>query len=481
MMRLFNSLSGSKEVLEKPKNQPLHFFVCGPTVFDYSHIGHARTYAAFDTFVKYVRSKKIKIVYLQNITDVDDKIIDRAKTAHEDPLRYAHKFEGFYKKDMEAIGCDSVTRYARATDHIKDITKQIQKLVLKKNAYFIENEGYYFDITSFPEYGKLSGRTALQAEDAVTRIDEQIKKRNKGDFALWKYVAVPKEESKKKFAIVNGEPAWNTPLGWGRPGWHIEDTAITEHYFGPQYDIHGGGIDLKFPHHEAEIAQQESASGKTPFVKIWLHTGSLRINGEKMSKSLKNFLTIQDFLSHHSKNMLRFAIATCHYRTPIQWSDTLIEQAEQGVDALLAANDALSFVQKNKIAKQLSNSKDRWARTEETFKKEFDEAMEDDLNTPEAIAALFKYVTTLRAIAWKISKSDAKKSQKTLLSALKIIGIDAPEYKIPQTITKLVTQRELYRGSKQFTHADALRNQIDTLGYIIEDTPMGPFVRRKVS
>ncbi len=480
MIQLFNSLSGKKEILEQPKKGPLHFFVCGPTVFDYSHIGHARTYAAFDTFVKYLRSKKWKIIYLQNITDVDDKIIDRAKSFHEDPLRYAHKFEELYKKDMESISCDSVTRYARATDHTKNIVQQIQTLILKGNAYFIDQAGYYFDINSFPDYGKLSRRTALQAEDAVTRIDEQIKKRNKGDFALWKYVSVPEKENKKKFVVINGEPAWNTPIGWGRPGWHIEDTAITEHWFGSQYDIHGGGGDLKFPHHEAEIAQQESASGKVPFVKIWLHTGSLRINGEKMSKSLKNFLTIRDFLAHHKKNVLRLIITMHHYRTPIQWSDSLVEQATQGVDAFLGTYDALACSQGLKI-KQTKNIKIQWEEIEETFKKEFDEAMSDDLNTPEAVAALFTYTTMIRTIAWKISKSHAKKSQKTLTFALKILGIDTEEYKIPSTITKLVKQRELYRDNKQFTHADTLRNQVDTLGYIIEDTPIGPFVRKKAS
>lgn len=479
-MKLFNTLSGQKELVETTKGKPLQFFVCGPTVFDYSHIGHARTYIAFDIFVRYMRSKKQKIVYLQNITDVDDKIIDRAKLFNENPLHYAHKFETFYKKDMESIGCTSVTRYARATDHIKEIIKQIQTLILKGNAYFVEDEGYYFDITSFPDYGKLSRRTALQAEDAVTRIDEQIKKKNKGDFALWKYVSVPENEYKKKFTVIDGEPAWNTPLGWGRPGWHIEDTAITERWFGPQYDIHGGGGDLKFPHHEAEIAQQESASGKVPFVKIWLHTGSLRINGEKMSKSLKNFLTIRDFLSQYSKNVLRIIIAMYHYRTPVQWSHTLVEQAVQTIDSFLGTYDALSFSESAHI-KQTQNIKKQWEEIEKTFKEKFEMAMEDDLNTPEAIAALFEYTTMVKTIVWKISKSSSKKSKQTLAKALEILGIDVQKYKIPQIINKLVKQRELYRGNKQFTHADALRNQIDELGYTIEDTPIGPFVRKKVS
>lgn len=478
-MKLLNTLSGQKEEIIYSQKKPLQFFVCGPTVFDYSHIGHARTYIAFDIFVRYVRSKKIKITYLQNITDVDDKIIDRARTHNENPLRYAWKFETLYKNDMKAIGCTSVNRYARATDHIKEIEKQIQTLISRGNAYYINGQGYYFDITTFKEYGKLSRRTATQAEDAVTRIDEQIEKRNKGDFALWKEVKVEEKDKKKKFVITDGEPAWNTKLGWGRPGWHIEDTAITETWFGPQYDIHGGGGDLKFPHHEAEIAQQESASGKTPFVKIWLHTGSLRINGEKMSKSLGNFFTIKDFLNLHSKNILRFIIASHHYRSPIQWSDELITQSYTAIDTFTGVIDALSFVENKKI-KINKTTTELVKNTEKMLDAEFQEAMEDDLNTPEAVAALFKYVNSIRTMTWKLSPVLARHTRKTLELKLKILGIEIQEEKIPSSITKLVEKRELYRGSKQFTHADTLRNQVDALGYSIEDTPIGPFVRKRV-
>ncbi|TSC52433.1 MAG: cysteinyl-tRNA synthetase [Parcubacteria group bacterium LiPW_41] len=478
-MRLLNSLSGQKEEVLYSQKNPLHFFVCGPTVFDYSHIGHARTYIAFDVFARFIRSKKWKMVYLQNITDVDDKIIDRARMHDENPLRYAWKFESLYKNDMKAIGCISVNRYARATDHIKEIENQIQTLITKGNAYYISGQGYYFDITTFKEYGKLSRRTITQAEDAVTRIDEQIEKRNKGDFALWKEVKVEEKDKKKKFVIVNGEPAWNTKLGWGRPGWHIEDTAITERWFGPQYDIHGGGGDLKFPHHEAEIAQQESASGKIPFVKIWLHTGSLRINGEKMSKSLGNFFTIKDFLHIHSKNILRFIITSHHYRSPIQWSDSLITQAYTAIDTFTSLLDALSFIENKKI--KINKETDKSVKNiEDILKKEFEEAMNDDLNTPEAIAALFKYTNSIRSITWKLSPATARRAKKTIKTSLKILGIEIEEEKIPSSITKIVEKRELCRSNKQFTPADTLRKQIDTLGYSIEDTPIGPFVRKKV-
>jgi len=478
-MKLLNTLSGQKEKIPNSQKKPLRFFVCGPTVFDHSHIGHARTYIAFDILVRYLRSKGQKLVYLQNITDVDDKIIDRARTHNENPLYYAWKYETLYKNDMKAIGCISVNRYARATDHIKEIITQIRTLLSKGNAYYIPGQGYYFDITTFKEYGKLSRRTALQAEDAITRIDEQIEKRNKGDFALWKEVGVEEKDKKKKFVISNGEPAWNTKLGWGRPGWHIEDTAITERWFGPQYDIHGGGGDLKFPHHEAEIAQQESASGKSPFVKIWLHTGSLRINGEKMSKSLGNFFTIKDFLAIHKKNILRFIIASHHYRSPILWSDELISQSYTAIDTFASLVNALSFVETKKVEKnKIANETVKNA--EKILKTEFDEAMNDDLNTPEAVAALFKYTNSVRAIAWKLSGPTARQAKKIIKAELKILGIEIEEEKIPSSITKLVQKRELCRSNKQFTPADTLRKQVDALGYSIEDTPIGPFVRKRI-
>src|SRR3989338_7142056 len=336
MIRVFNTLCGKKEGLKKPKGKQLKLFVCGPTVYDYPHIGNARTYIAFDAFVRYLRSQKIKVFYLQNITDIDDKIIAKAREEKTSPAAIAKKYEKIYRQNEKSLNIRSVSKYARATAHIPQIIKQVKTLIKKGSAYKIEDDGYYFDLAAFPEYGKLSGRTSLQAEDAISSIDENIRKRNKGDFALWKLVRFEatnylskSTNSTNKFKIINGEPAWWTTLGWGRPGWHIEDTAITEHYFGPQYDLHGGAIDLKFPPHEAEIAQQEAVSGKKPFVKIWMHTGFLLIKGEKMSKSLGNFITIRDFFNiqrgespramRDRVNVLRFLILSQHYHSPIDY------------------------------------------------------------------------------------------------------------------------------------------------------------------
>ena len=248
MVKVYNTLIKKKEPFKPRKAKKINLFVCGPTVYDSSHIGHARTYVSFDVIVKYLRFKGYDVFYLQNITDIDDKIIKRAKERKINPLKLSEIFTKEYYKDMKAINVNSVTKYAKATSHIKDILNQVKILMEKGFAYELA-DGIYFDIEKFKEYGKLSGRTALQADDAITRIDRSVSKRNKGDFCMWKF---PKP----------GDPKWETKFGAGRPGWHVEDTAITEHFFGPQYDIHGGAKDLIFPHHEAEITIMESVSGK---------------------------------------------------------------------------------------------------------------------------------------------------------------------------------------------------------------------------
>src|SRR3989344_153637 len=318
-LKFYNTLTGKKEIFKPFKNKKVNFFVCGPTVYDFSHIGHARTYIAFDALVKYLKKIGYSVFYLQNITDIDDKIIERAKQEKVSFKDLSKRFEKEYLKDMKDLRVDSVDQYARAADYIKEIISQVERLLEKGFAYQI-SDGIYYDIKKFKDYGKLSKRTAQEAEDAVSRIDEAKEKRNKGDFCLWK-ISKP------------NEPKWKSPFGEGRPGWHIEDTAITEKYFGPQYDIHGGANELIFPHHEAEIAQMEAVSGKKPLVRYWLHTGLLTVRGVKMSKSLKNFISIRDFFrdggSPHSvgaaptseSRILRLFILKSHYRSPIDYSE----------------------------------------------------------------------------------------------------------------------------------------------------------------
>lgn len=313
-IKLYNTLTRKKEIFKPIKKGRVNFFVCGPTVYDYMHIGHAKTYIQFDIIVKYLRFIGYNVFYLQNITDLDDKIIKRAQEEKIDPLELARKFEKYYHEDEKDLNITAVTKYARATDYIKQIVKQTKTLVKKSYAYKI-SDGYYFNISKFADYGKLSNRTVLGAEDAISRIDESIEKKNKGDFCMWKF-------SKPD------EPSWNTELGVGRPGWHIEDTAITESQFGPQYDIHGGARDLIFPHHEAEIAQMESASGKKPLVRYWLHTGFLNVDSQKMSKSLGNFVTIRDALKKYDYRVLRFFYIASNYRSPIDYNEKSLEGAK---------------------------------------------------------------------------------------------------------------------------------------------------------
>jgi cysteinyl-tRNA synthetase len=454
-MRIYNTLSGQKEDLGKALggSKKIRLFVCGLTVYDYPHIGNARVFLIYDVFVRYLRSLGFKVFYLQNITDIDDKIIKRAQEEKTAAKTIAKKYEKIYLQDIKKLNITTVNKYARATDHIPQIVKQVQTLIKKGCAYLIPGEGYYFDISAFPEYGKLAKRTVLQAEDAVSRIDESLKKRNKGDFALWK---LSKPE----------EPFWNTALGKGRPGWHIEDTAITEYYFGPQYDIHGGAVELKFPHHEAEIAQQESASGKTPLVKIWMHAGILLINGRKMSKSLGNFLTIRNFLAHYSPDVLRWIIVSHHYRLPIDYKESMALNAQQSLNNLSQLIAKLKLITKNSAGNLHLNQ----------YEKRFQDALSDDFNTPSALAVIFELINQINPKIWNLNKKSGQILSRWLLEKLNLFGIKLKLPKIPLKIGRLAAKRELFRIHKQFIQADDLRKQIETLGYTIEDTPRGPFL-----
>ncbi|MDP2704078.1 MAG: cysteine--tRNA ligase [bacterium] len=473
-MHIYDSLSGTKKILKKTRDT-LRLFVCGPTVYDDSHIGHARTQIAFDIIVRYLRARGWKIRYLQNITDVDDKIIKRAKEENKNPLNLAKKFEKSYYEDLKALNVTQVDTFARASDFIPQIVKQVKTLIRKGYAYTLKEQGVYFDIKKFKDYGKLGRRTVTQAEDGVSRIDDNINKRNKGDFALWKFVSVPKPHTlvASGYTLVNGEPVWGSPLGPGRPGWHIEDTAITEKYFGPQYDLHGGGLDLKFPHHEAEIAQQEAASGKKPFVKIWLHAGLIRVNEKKMSKSLGNFITIKDFLKLHPQEVLRWIVLSHHYRSPANYSEKLAENAKESMGTLREFLEKLVLVEKKGRGK---NSKIKSA--EERAKKDFHAAMEDDFNTPVALAALFTLVNEINKDVWLLSKKDARSIKKFLKETLQTLGISLKTEVVPEKVRKLAEKRDLSRAHKQFMQADALRKSIEALGYRVEDTPLGPLVRK---
>ena len=468
MLQVFDSLTNKKQFLEKPKRGFLKLFVCGPTVYDYPHIGHARTYIVFDAFVRFLRSQKIKIIYLQNITDIDDKIIKRAKKTHKSPLELARFFEVEYKKTMKKLNVNSVDIYARATEHIKEIQNQIS-ILLKKGFAYQTNRGVYFEVKKFKPYGKLS-RQNLDELRPGWRIEPDPEKKDPLDFALWKKSSFVKRSEKN-------EPSWLSPFGWGRPGWHIEDTAIAEKFFGPQYDIHGGGVDLKFPHHESEIAQMEAISGKKPFVKIWMHAGFLLVENRKMSKSLKNFITVSDFLKKYSPAILRMLILSVHYRSPLNYTDELALQAKSSLQNIEEFLEKLRLVISSKNRKQKSSS----FKIDQLIKvldANFTKALEDDFNTPKALSIIFNVISSWQNQVWQFNKEQAKEIIKLIKNKLNILGIELPALKISKKIKNLAKKRELLRKNKQFVQADLLRKKIERLGYRVEDTPLGPLTLR---
>ena len=435
-LKIYSTLSRKKEVFKSIKKNEVNLFVCGPTVYDYAHLGHAKTYTQFDIIVKYLRYKNCKVFYLQNITDIDDKIIKKANEEKKDWKEIVKKYQEGYFEDMNSLGINSVTKYANATDFIPEIISQVKRLIEKGIAYKI-SDGYYFDLTKFKEYGKLAKRKILEKDDAVSRIDENPEKRNSGDFCLWKF----KKEN---------EPSWKSELGEGRSGWHIEDTAITEKYFGSQYDVHGGGLDLIFPHHEAEIAQMESISGKEPLVRYWMHTGFLKINKAKMSKSLGNFSTIKDILKKYCPETIRYVFASTHYRKPLDFSDKILENAK------------LSYERLKNICEEIEDDK----KINEKYLEEFEKAMDDDFNFPKALQVLWKIV--------RDEKSEGK--YQTIKKIDEVFGLkllEKEKIKISKEIQKIIEEREKARKNKDWKKADEFREKIKKFGYYINDKQDG--------
>lgn len=419
-MDLYSTLTRKVEPLLTLHPDRVYLFVCGPTVYDYSHIGHARTYVVFDVFAKYLRSTGREVFYLQNITDVDDKIINRAREDGISQSELARKFEREYQADMRSLGIDAVSYYARATTHIPEIIGQIDRLLKKGVAYITEN-GVYFNIDTFERNGELSGQGR---ENRKSRVTDDTK-HNPEDFALWKLGEY-------------GEYTWDSPWGRGRPGWHIEDTAISEKYFGQQYDIHGGGLDLIFPHHEAEIAQMESLEGKHPMVRYWMHTGFLTVNGEKMSKSLGNFITIRDALKIYNRDVLRYFILLSHYRSPLQATDEGFANAAKGLEHIRA----IAVTDKG---------------PDMEGRESFRAAMENDLNTPMAIAAIQRLASA--------GDLEALREYGAILGINFLRETSAP-------LSVLQNIRAELRAKKQFEVADLIRKMMNEEGIHVNDTPL---------
>jgi cysteinyl-tRNA synthetase len=465
-LAIYNTLSGKKELFKPIKGKKVNLFVCGITVYDYAHIGHARTYIIFDAFTKYLRHIGYNVFYLQNITDIDDKIIARAREKGVPPKDLARAFEKECLKDMKALGINSVSKYARSTDYIKEIISQVERLAKKGYAYKIEGDGIYYNIAKFKGYGKLAGRTALQAEDAVSRVDYSRHKQNRGDFCLW------------KFNQDINEPSWPAPFGDGRPGWHIEDTAISEKFFGSQYDIHGAARDLIFPHHEAEIAQMEAISGKSPMAKYWMHGGFLTVSGQKMGKSLGNFITLSDLLKRCPANYLRFFVVKNLWSSPVDYSESAMIEVKSAVSKV---EEFLRRIKTIKVAKTVKTSKET-KNLVKNFKEDFYKELDDDFNTPKAFAVMFEFIKTANQLMDQglISKTDSVEIYKFFQEIDKVFGFinfKKVSATIPASIKKLAQDREKYRAQKEWQKADEARLQIEKQGYTIEDAKDGFIIK----
>lgn len=461
MLFIYNTLTRKKETFKPRHKNEVAMFVCGITPYDSPHIGNLRTFINYDLIARYLRFKKYNLFYLQNITDIDDKILQRALERGVNWKDIGRQYFKELQVVQKKMNINSVNKYAKATNHIGEIIKQINTLLKKKYAY--ESNGtIFFDVERFKEYGKLS-RQSLKALQKAERTEDDANKKHSYDFVLWK----PKKP---------GEPFWKSPFGPGRPGWHIEDTAITEHYFGPQYDIHGGAMDLIFPHHECEIAQQEASSGKKPFVKYWLHSGFVNINGEKMSKSLGNFITAKEVLEKYNPNVIRFMMISAHYRSPINYSEKSISQTQNTLENIYDFSERIKSYKPNRDAKK--------SKGVHVFIKQFFENMDDDFNTPKAIASLFELITFTNKLVSKdlLSKEDKRMVLAFLKNVEKIFGVKFSAKKaaerISQDVLDMLSNRERFRREKNWQEADMVRQAILSRGYAVEDTPEGQKLKK---
>tara|TARA_Y100000310_G_scaffold340315_1_gene435625 strand:- start:2439 stop:3818 length:1380 start_codon:yes stop_codon:yes gene_type:complete len=459
MVIVTNTLTKKREEIVGKK---LNLFVCGPTVYDYIHIGNARSFSFFDTFAKYLRFAGYTVHYLQNITDIDDKIIRRAHTSKKTFESVAEKFTKEYKQDMKLLNVTAVDTYAPATKFIKEIIGQVKRLVDNGFAYEIE-DGIYFDVTKFKRYGQL--RKVDLEEDAVSRIDVSDSKRNSQDFCLWK-------------KYKKGEPFWQGPFGKGRPGWHIEDTAISEKFFGSQYDIHGGGIDLIFPHHEAEITQMEAISGKFPFVKYWVHNGWVLVDGEKMAKSKGNFITSREAVSKWGAEPVRLFFNHTHYSSPINFTSDALDSAKKSLSVLVNSwSKVISEIKKSKKGTKNKNVMGKLAKWEGSFRK----AMDNDFNTSVGLSVLFEMSTYMNKLEGE-SKDTWKAIEEKYVELGNILGVfyEKPiKVKIPAEVKKLAEERLSARNKKDWKKSDSLRNEINKLGFVIEDVKNGYELMKK--
>jgi cysteinyl-tRNA synthetase len=455
MIRIFNTMTRTKEDFVPLASGEVRMYVCGVTVYDYSHIGHARSAMVFDVIRRYFTFKGYRVTFVKNYTDVDDRIIKRANEAGVTPREFAERFIAAEREDMASLGVLPADVDPKATDHVPEMIELITRLVASGHAYPVEGD-VYFEIRRFPPYGRLSGKN-LDELLAGARVEVDERKRDPRDFALWK-------------SAKPGEPAWDSPWGRGRPGWHIECSAMAMRYLGTSFDLHGGGEDLIFPHHECEIAQAEACTGK-PFARYWVHNGMVNMGKEKMSKSLGNTLNIREIVKRHDPDALRLWVLGTHYRNLIEWSEERIEESARALERLARLLHDAAAVRDGGPPSTLPEA---FAE----FRPRFEKAMDDDFNTPQALGVLFDFGRALAEARDRRSGSPgalvagvAELAQ--LARVLGLFGRDAPVGGPGGDVERLVAARGEARARRDFKRADELRDEIARLGWLVEDTPAG--------
>jgi len=468
VIQLYNTLTRKKEVFKPIEEGKVKMYVCGPTVYNYIHLGNARPLVFFDTVRRYLEFRGYDVTYVQNFTDIDDKIIKKAREINESPLKVSERYINEFFIDVDALGVRKATIHPKVTENIDEIIRFVQKLVDTQNAYSIDGDVYY-NTSQFKEYGKLSHQSIPDLQ-AGARIDVDEKKKNPLDFALWK-------------AAKPGEISWNSPWGEGRPGWHIECSAMVKKYLGDTIDIHAGGADLIFPHHENEIAQSESITNK-PFANYWMHNGYININNEKMSKSIGNILTIHELVNKVDPSVLRFLILSVHYRHPINFTEDLLEQSKNGLERIINTYFNLDHRKQDAVKGQekLIEHVESIALLQEQFEKE----MDDDFNTANAITVIYDlakqanlYLQNEIVIYDVLQMYNEKLKEWLMILGLGGALVEKINNEEDHWIEQLIFNREEARKNKKWSEADRIRDELTNAGILLEDTPQGIRWRRK--
>ena len=468
-MQIYNSMTRKKETFKPIHDGKVGIYACGPTVYNYFHIGNARPFITFDVLRRQLEREGYEVTFVQNFTDIDDKMIRRANEEGITVKELADRFINEYYKDAKALGIRPATVHPKATEHIPEIIALISKLIENGHAYASPSGDVYYRVSAFPGYGKLSGQNADDRETGASeRLNVDTDKEAPEDFALWK-------------AQKPGEPAWDSPWGKGRPGWHVECSAMSMKYLGETFDIHCGGKDLLFPHHENEIAQSEGATGKK-YVNYWMHNGFINVDNQKMSKSLNNFFTVRDIAKEYDLEAVRLFMLSAHYRSPINFSRDQIESANASLNRLYTARNSLKFQYDNGEDRPMNDEEKAFAVRLKEYEKRFDDAMDDDMNTADAIAAIFELVRDANVT---ISQGSSRQAARAALDSLEaicdVLGIlSKKEEELPPEIQAMVTERAEARKNKDWGKSDELRDRIVKAGYILEDTKQGQKVRKNV-